>query len=54
MKQPKGAHIMTLKEKQEQMMESFKESLLNGELEDAITILSMIKNAEQLRDWVSE
>jgi hypothetical protein len=54
MKQPKEPRYMTLKEKQEQMFESLKESLLNGDFEDALTILSMIKNAEQLRDWVSE
>lgn len=44
---------MSIQDKMNQMLIDLEETLDNDELEDALVILSMIKNAERLNDWFS-
>lgn len=45
---------MSTKEKMTEMLFDLQESLKADDLEEALTVLSMMKNAEQLDKWLSE
>lgn len=45
---------MSTREKMNEMLLELQETLENDELEDALTILSMLKNAEQLDEWLEK
>lgn len=45
---------MSTKEKMDEMLIELQETLENNELEDALTILCMMKNAEQLDEWLDK
>lgn len=45
---------MHTKNKVNELMIDLKETFENDDIEEALTLLSMIKNAEQLEDWLSE
>lgn len=48
----KEVSIVSNADKLEQIMIDLKDSLDHGEIEDALTLLCMIKNAEQLKEWI--
>lgn len=45
---------MSTKEKMNELLLDLQETLENDDIEEALTILCVMKNAEQLDDWINE
>lgn len=45
---------MSTKEKMNELLLDLQETLENDDIEEALTILCVMKNAEQLDDWINK
>jgi ribosomal protein L30/L7E len=50
----KGSVDMSNKEKMSQILLDLQETLKHDEIEDTLTLLGMLRNAEQLEEWLSK